>query len=74
MKLDTQTLLIGGLVILAGAYIFKDQLCPVVPIPFICGTIGSVPWGGGTQETEAGTRYLAGSEDLPDAMYATGYY
>lgn len=24
-----------------------------------------VPWGGGTQQTPAGTRYLAGPNDLP---------
>lgn len=64
MKLDTKTLLIGGLVILGGVYIFRDQICPTIRIPFVCGTIGSVPWGGGTQETEAGTRYLAGPDDI----------
>lgn len=29
-------LVIGGLALVAGAFIFKDQICPIIPIPFIC--------------------------------------
>ena len=67
MKIDKETLIIGGLALVAGLFIFKDQICPHIQIPIICGNIGSVPWGGGTQETDAGTRYLAGPDDLPPA-------
>ena len=60
MKFDNQTLLIGGVALVAGLFIFKDKICPMVPIPFVYDAAGA---GGG------------GPPDIPpeEAMYA-GYY
>ena len=39
MKLNNETLLIGGLALVAGAFVFKDQICKAVPgIPLLCDT------------------------------------
>lgn len=34
--MKTEYLVIGGLALVAGVFMFKDQICPTVPIPFIC--------------------------------------
>lgn len=40
---NTEMFIIGGLALVAGAFIFKDQICPTIPIPFICGDRGGMP-------------------------------
>jgi len=37
MKLDNDMLLVGSAVaVVAGAFMFKDKICPLIKIPFIC--------------------------------------
>lgn len=60
-------LLVVGVAVV-GVFVFRSQICaqrvPAFVHNILCGP-GSIKPGGGVQQTPAGTRYLAGSEDLP---------
>lgn len=88
MKIDTKTLLVGGALVIGAGYALlhicgngQGRCGPISKIvdewlygnraPHNTGP-DSVPWGGGTQETPAGTRYLAGPDDLPPITDSAG--